>query len=284
MRIRSVKPEYWRSPDTAELDYFTRLMYIGLWNYVDDNGVGEDNVALIRSDLFPRDDVDETSRLIHGALRDLSLRAHITRYEHLPSGRRYLHVTNWHHQKINRPTQSTKPLPTSENTRLIEPSVSAHGGLTEGSLLDQGNKGARDRGIKDPPTPQRDEPAPAARGGTRDGTGKALERVRELNLTARSIDAYSIAEAFSASLTIPIESTLLAKIGVEIDKCLKSNIPPPAIAQGLKAWTASNSWSTTQIPQFVHKANYRPTGGKSTAKAQGYDDALAELLQEVKTL
>jgi hypothetical protein len=119
-----------------------------------------------------------------------------------------------------------------------------------------------------------------------DGRGKALARVRDANLTARSLDAYRIAEAFSASSAVPIEGGLLSGIGVQIDKCLKRGIPPPAIAAGLQAWTASDSWSPTQIPNFVHKANNRgqPTNGKPTTKALGYDDALAELLQEVTTL
>jgi hypothetical protein len=121
----------------------------------------------------------------------------------------------------------------------------------------------------------------------RDGRGKALARFDELNRAARSTDAYRIAEAFSASLPVPIEAGLLAGVGTQIDKCLKAGIPPPAIATGLQAWTVSDSWSPTQIPNFVHKANNRVStsgNGKPTAKALGYDQALAELLTEVQTL
>jgi len=134
MRIRTVKPEFWRSADTAALDYFTRLLFIGLWNYVDDNGVGEDDVKMIRADLFPRDDVDEISANIHAGLEELSKRGQITRYGDPATGRRYLHVTAWHHQKINRPSLGNKPLPTSRNEVLTEDSLSPHGALTEGSL------------------------------------------------------------------------------------------------------------------------------------------------------
>jgi hypothetical protein len=117
-----------------------------------------------------------------------------------------------------------------------------------------------------------------------DGRGKALARFRETNRTARSIDANRNAEAFSASLPNPIEAGLLAGIGVQIDKCLKSSIAPHAIAVGLKAWTTSDSWSPTQIPTFVHKANSRAPNGKPTEKALGYDQALTQLLEEVQTL
>lgn len=147
MRIRTVKPEFWRSPDTAELDMFTRLLFIGLWNYVDDNGVGEDDVSLIRSDLFPREtNVDELSNTIHGSLSELSQRGHIARYRDQISGRRYLHVSAWHHQKINRPTESRKPLPSSDDSEPTEESSPTHEQLTEDSLLYQGIKG-RDQGV-----------------------------------------------------------------------------------------------------------------------------------------
>lgn len=136
--------------------------------------------------------------------------------------------------------------------------------------------------IEIPPTAVDDEQSPAKK-----TEGAALARRNFAAIPARSLDAYRIAEAFSASLPTPIERKMLAEVGTEIDKCLNSNIPPPAIAAGLKAWTASDSWSPTQIPRFVHKANNRngnTTTGKPTAKAVAYDDALSELLDEVTTL
>lgn len=148
MRIRSTKPEFWRSPDTARLSYFARLLFMGLWNYVDDNGVGEYDEALIRSDLFPRDPVDEVSVMIHGAIIELYGMAQIILFESVETGRQYLQVANWHHQKINRPTKSQKPTATSANIRLIEPSVSDPGVITEDSLPDQGIKGSREPGIE----------------------------------------------------------------------------------------------------------------------------------------
>ena len=53
MRIRSIRPEFWSSEDVASLDWDTRLIFTGLWCYVDDNGVGRDNEKLITADLFP---------------------------------------------------------------------------------------------------------------------------------------------------------------------------------------------------------------------------------------
>lgn len=153
MRIRSIKPEFWRSLDTARYDYFTRLLFIGLWSYVDDNGVGNDSVDLIRADLFPLDAADsELSRRIHGGLTELSNGGQIVRYEG-PDNRRYLYVRKWEdHQRINRPSTSKKPLPTSQDKEahdtLSEPFVRAHDTLSEGSLPEQGSKGTRDQGTE----------------------------------------------------------------------------------------------------------------------------------------
>lgn len=170
MRIRTIKPEFWRSPDITSLSsYFVRLFFIGLWTYVDDNGVGDDDVDLIRSDLFPRDNVEEVGQLIHGALSECSHKGLIVRYEDSVSGRRYLQVVNWHHQRINRPSKSSKPLPSSGNNPVSEGSVSTHGAVREPSLnthgalsegsLQEGIKGTREQGrggaaAAPPPTPQ----------------------------------------------------------------------------------------------------------------------------------
>lgn len=121
------------------------------------------------------------------------------------------------------------------------------------------------------------------RAGKPQGGRAYIDRV---NVTARSAPAHQIAVAFSESLPSPIESGLLGKVGVEIDKCLKSGIPPKLIAAGLEAWSRSDSWSPTQIPNFVHKAaNSRGRVGRSkpTERVLDASQAAEELLREVTT-
>ncbi len=55
MRIRSIKPEFYRSDDIDALDWESRFLFIALWSYVDDNGVGLDKLASIAADLFAGD-------------------------------------------------------------------------------------------------------------------------------------------------------------------------------------------------------------------------------------
>jgi hypothetical protein len=84
------------------------------------------------------------------------------------------------------------------------------------------------------------------------------------------IDGYRIAQAFSASLPTPLETGLLSEVGVQVNKCLDAGIPQDAIAAGLQAWTQSDSWSPTQIPRFVHKANNaRPVATSDLRVQQG---------------
>ncbi len=38
-RIRAIKPEFWSSPQLPS-DPWSRLLYIAMWNWADDNGIG----------------------------------------------------------------------------------------------------------------------------------------------------------------------------------------------------------------------------------------------------
>ena len=115
MRIRSIKPEFWTSEDVAALDWPTRLLFIGLWSYVDDNGVGRDNPKLIKADLFPlEDDPRETLATVSRGLQTLCDGGQITRYT--VAGKPYLYINSWEaHQRIDRPNKARYPLPTCGN-------------------------------------------------------------------------------------------------------------------------------------------------------------------------
>jgi hypothetical protein len=155
MRIRSIRPEFWTSEDIASLTWAQRLIYIGLWSYVDDNGVGRDVEKLIAADLFPlEDDTQAVLMQIAGALSEYSSRQMVTRYE--VAGKRYLHINAWSaHQKINRPSDGRYPLPTREDAVihdiLTEPSLSPH----EEVALGEGEKGRRGEGEKEEIIPRK---------------------------------------------------------------------------------------------------------------------------------
>ena len=116
MRIRSIKPEFWSSPDIAALSDADRLLFIGLWSYADDHGRGRDDVALIVAALFPHDMVAnprDTVAKVRDGLARLSEANLILRYT--VASRTYFLVTGWgKHQRVDKPKASRIPEPTEE--------------------------------------------------------------------------------------------------------------------------------------------------------------------------
>lgn len=162
-RIRSIKPEFFTSETLARVSLSARLTFIGLWTYVDDNGVGIDNARLIGAALYPLDeDPLESLRRVQEDLRQLSDVGVIARYE--ISGRRYLHVTNWdEHQKVSHPGKPRYPLPpkdapkppTSRNSHSPETLPNASGDSPEGlarssALSREQGAGSREQGSAAP--------------------------------------------------------------------------------------------------------------------------------------
>lgn len=113
MRIRGTKPEFWRSRRIASVCWEARLVLKGLESYVDDNGVGKDDVELITGDIFSRDLAREGSRVLArvseaiSALLDAGL---LWRYE--VDGNEYLYVSFWEQsQRIDKPGKGRFPRP-----------------------------------------------------------------------------------------------------------------------------------------------------------------------------
>lgn len=151
-RIRTIKPEFWRSPDIMQLDHFQRLLYIGLWNLADDEGRGEYNAAAIAADLF----LSEYSLNPHGVLTQVETA--FTEYSnsgmvrlYRVKNRQYFEIVNWlDHQRINRPSASKFPAYDQREQEihapLTEDSLNVHGVLTVGKEQGTGN---REQGVKD---------------------------------------------------------------------------------------------------------------------------------------
>lgn len=159
-RIRSIKPEFFTSLDTTSICRDARLTFIGLWTHVDDEGRCADDPRLLKGPIWPLDD-DVTTEVIETHLRALDEASMIVRYE--VGGRRYLAVTGWHHQKIDRRSPSKLPAPPEPNeikaeTPLAEPSSSPRRVDVEPSSPDQGSM---DQGSMDQPLPDVADATPA---------------------------------------------------------------------------------------------------------------------------
>lgn len=106
-RIRSIKPDFWTDEKVVELSPFARLLFIGLWNFADDEGRMVYSPKKIKMQIFPADDLSISE--LFGELRRESL---ICVY--VIDGTEYLQVTNFsEHQKIDKRNASKLPPPTS---------------------------------------------------------------------------------------------------------------------------------------------------------------------------
>lgn len=121
MRIRSIKPEFWTSEDIYALSVDERLLFIGLWSYVDDNGVGLFRIHEIIRQLFFGDasrDYRETLRRVSDGLQHLFEHGLIEVYKE--DGTQYLHITHWKkHQRVDKPNKARYPLPSNDSEMPI---------------------------------------------------------------------------------------------------------------------------------------------------------------------
>lgn len=129
-RKRMIKPDFWQSPKLAEMDHFTRLLFIGLWQVADDHGNGPMEPALLAAELFPFDLSKDTHNILTSCSRgthELAKRRLIRVYE--VNGRDFYSVTNFQeHQTINRPSKPVYPTP---DLGVYKDSSNTHNTLTE---------------------------------------------------------------------------------------------------------------------------------------------------------
>lgn len=151
MRIRSTKPEFWKSRRITSVSWDARLVLKGLESYVDDNGVGIDDIELIVTDVFPRDmfwNPRETVARVSEAISELYQAGLVHRYEverdHL------LYISFWEEvQRIDKPGRGRKPRPDGTidyKESSIRESVARPPGTLAPGTEEQGNRGTGDQG------------------------------------------------------------------------------------------------------------------------------------------
>ncbi|WP_322021824.1 MULTISPECIES: hypothetical protein [unclassified Burkholderia] len=99
-RIRSIKPEFWTSEQVMPLSHSARLLFIGLWNFCDDNGVHPASTIRLKAEVFAGDALGSTD--VRRMIDELLAARLLNEYE--IDGERFWIVTGWHHQKIDQPT------------------------------------------------------------------------------------------------------------------------------------------------------------------------------------
>lgn len=108
-RSRNIKPGFFQNEDLQELDFATRLFFIGLWTEADKEGRLEDRPKKLKNALFPADDV-EVEQMLEG----LAAYGFISRYER--AGKKIIQIVKWakHQNPHRREAPSTLPAETDE--------------------------------------------------------------------------------------------------------------------------------------------------------------------------
>ncbi|HAU1248561.1 TPA: hypothetical protein F8R87_01885 [Legionella pneumophila] len=100
-RNRMIKSEFWTSEQVISCSPMARLLFIGLWNFADDNGVHPASFVKIKAEVFPGDNIEinEIKKWIVELTQQDLLK------EYVINEKTYWIVTGWKiHQKIDKPT------------------------------------------------------------------------------------------------------------------------------------------------------------------------------------
>jgi hypothetical protein len=90
-----------------------RLLFIGMWNFADDLGRLALAPKTIKAQIFPSDDIDFNT--IRGMIDELSRNGLVMIYD--VSGKEYLQIVGWQHQRIDKPQPSKCPAPIHERSK-----------------------------------------------------------------------------------------------------------------------------------------------------------------------
>jgi hypothetical protein len=158
-RIRSIKPDFWDSEDTATLPVSAALTYIGLWNIADDHGRGRYGVLLLHGRIHAIRPDMSASRT-REALKTLIDRKLIVIYKSEDGSDLFYIPTFRKHQHPQKPQPSKFPDPPglakegSDTTTVPFPSENGLGGEGRrrgGSRVDVG-EGGEAAGAGSPPS------------------------------------------------------------------------------------------------------------------------------------
>lgn len=243
MRIRSTKPEFWRSKTIAGFDWETRLVLKALESYVDDNGVGRDSVVIFCADAFPHDlaKSPEICAKVSRSLAQLSEANLIARYN--VDGEPLVYVRLWKRwQYIDKPKAGRYPRPdgTMNYREEVDESIGAGQGITdpvnrEGSPEPPENFAKSSRRV-----PEECPQIQSGEQGNR-GTGEQDDDVPAFVETgARPAKRY----ASSSSKTLVRQAlgqsgyprATIDRLAVQVDKLLHEGCPDNLVRDAVQAW------------------------------------------------
>jgi hypothetical protein len=254
-------------------------LFIAMWNWADDHGRGTANLKELEGFAFPNDAAftDRSGNTVHFRALVAEVADAFGVVFYTVRGRPYYEIPSWddHQRNERRSKESKHPSPQVEGAVAEIPCKRTETPHTSGpGTGEQGNRGTGEQG-----NPSHVPALPHQR--TRKAS-RAEIRMAELNATSRTAAADNFAAQFAAWAGGIPRGTLI-EIAQETDQLIADGIDAHQIADGIKAWHASDRLYPSQIPHFVAKAakpNAPPKSTKATQRAIDTAAITAELIAE----
>lgn len=206
-RIRSVKPEFFDSPGTTKASPLARLLYIAMWCWADDWGIGDANPRRLLGFAFPEDDFPEVEpRNFRHLAAEVADCYGVKWYE--IDGREYYAIPSWEeHQRTEKRAKRRFPGP-DQAERVLYAATSEVPSLNLGSsVVGTGERGTGEQGKGAPlVSPTRDEPRDAHYEDDR----SMLETVSPETVLPRNFVASTRHKAFAMEKGLDIGEELAA--------------------------------------------------------------------------
>jgi hypothetical protein len=198
MRIRSVKPDFWRDRDTTgRWPADMKLLYVGLWNVADDEGRLEIDLDLLAADLDP---FRVTWPDLAAVIERIRATGCLIVYE--ADGKKFGFIPSFKaHQHPSKPSPSRLPAPPAQ---LPERSRKTPGALPageEGKGEEREGNGAEQRATV--PAPEATDPGTPAAPPTPEAGAKPAPAPRE-----RKTGLVSAAEQMTRPFAVQLHSLL----------------------------------------------------------------------------
>ena len=253
-RIRTIKPEFFRSRSLAKCDRDARLTFAGLWTEADDHGRGVADPRILKGALWALDD-DVTHQHVSAHLDVLVATGHIRIYE--SGGETYFEIANWtdHQASAYRRGEAKHPVPETYLEDTSRDGVQESAGRTDERAGREGNREGKGRDIA-PVKPAREpdeifdavidacrlDPTELTK-SARGAVNNAVKQLREVGATPEGIKAradvhrqrWAQAECTPSSL-----AKNYAQLGVARPASVAKGSPsepPPRDADYLEGWS-----------------------------------------------
>ena len=266
-RIRSIKPDFWKSEAIAVHTFRARLTFIGLWTYVDDNGVGLDNPKLVAAELFAlEDDPREALANVREDLARLHEAGRIRRYT--VDSKAYLAIVNWReHQKIDKPGRPRYPEPDDPNAVHAQPVSSANANPRE--AVANVSRNPRDTSAESPCLEQ--GAGSRDKGSREQGVPPTAERSNALAIASPPETTDALVADWIEHCRRRPPGQVIGQVGKQVKAMLAENIDPADIRRGIAAWH-TKGLHPSALPSVVNELMNTPAVRAGSRKPSTTDE------------